>query len=71
MTSKMLPITSSAFEGYSYDPSTRHLTVAFKNGATWRYDDVPMERAEAFAGNASPGGYFASKIKGQYVGRKL
>lgn len=54
-----------------YDPETSRLTVEFHNGDRWEYHGVPMERAEAFAGNASPGSYFGAKIKGQYTGRKL
>lgn len=65
------PITSSLFSGHHYDPASRKLTLEFQNGDTWIYSDVPAERAEAFAGNASPGRYFGSRIKGQYPGRKL
>lgn len=67
----LVPMESSLIAGYHYDPPTNRLTVKFKNGDVWQYDDVPHERAEAFAGNASPGAFFGKKIKGQYPGRKL
>lgn len=62
---------SSVFSGHHYDPATSKLTVRFNNGKTWVYEDVPMERAETFAGAASPGRYFATKIKGLYAGKEI
>lgn len=74
--SKKLELTpfaqkSSALRAHHYDPQTRELTVEFTSGTRYVYDDVPAERAEAFTGNASPGGYFAGNIRNQYKGRKL
>ena len=54
-----------------YDPSTRVLTVQFKNGAVHQYEDVPADKHEAFTGNASPGRYFNERIKSNFIGRKL
>lgn len=68
---ELLPVSSSAFDGYHYDETTSTLTVAFKNGSTWTYDDVPIEKAVTFANSASPGAYFAARIRGLYTGRKL
>lgn len=65
------PVSSSLFDGYHYDPDSRELTLKFQSGDTWRYHQVPMERAEAFAGSASPGAYFGKNIRGQYTGKKL
>lgn len=67
----LTPMTSSLFEASHYDPPTNRLTVKFKNGDVWVYKEVPHERAEAFAGSASPGAFFGKKIKGQYPGSKL
>lgn len=68
---ELMPMDSSLFDGYHYEPATNLLTVKFTNGDVWQYHDVPHERAEAFAGNASPGAFFGRKIKGQYSGKKL
>ncbi len=68
---QMTPMTSSVISGHHYDPGTQALHIAMKNGATYRYDGVPLEKAEAFAGNASPGGYFGKRIKGLYPATKL
>ncbi len=67
----LTPIESSMFSGHHYDPSTRQLTLQFKNGAVHVFDDVPMEKHEAFAGNQSPGKYFNDRIKSQYPSRKI
>ncbi len=65
------PIKSSMMAGHAYDPATRALHVKFNNGAVYRYDDVSAERVEAMIGNASPGAYFTSKIKGLHPATKL
>lgn len=70
-TPKLTPITSSALSGHHYDPQTRQMTVQFRSGATWQYDDVPAEKFDAFTGAASPGSYFGSKIRDHFKGRKL
>lgn len=67
----LTPMKSSVFDGHTYNPATSKLTVRFNSGKTWEYDDVPMEKATAFAGAASPGRYFSDKIKGLYPGREV
>lgn len=68
---ELAPMTSSLFDGHHYDPATQQLTVRMKGGAVYRYDGVPAEKAETFAGNKSPGSYFGSRIKGLYPATKL
>lgn len=65
------PLNSSMITGHHYDPASSKLTLSFKNGDTYEYSDVPMERATAFVGAASPGTFFANRIRGQYPHRKL
>lgn len=65
------PVSSTALKGRHYDPESRTLTLQFASGEVWEYDNVPMERAEALAGAASPGSFFHKRIRGQYNGRKL
>ena len=67
----LAPIKSSMFSGHHYDPATRQMTVQFKNGAIHQYDDVPMEKHEAFTGAFSPGQFFNEKIKSNYASRKV
>lgn len=67
----LIPIESSMFSGYHYDPNTRQMTVQFKNGAVHVYDDVPLEKHEAFTGNISPGRYFNDNIKSNFASRKI
>ncbi len=68
---ELTQIKSSMFTAHHYDPATRQMTVQFKNGSVYVYDDVPMERHEAFAGNQSPGRFFNERIKSQYPGRNV
>ena len=68
---QMTPIESSMFSGHHYDPNTRKLTVTFKGGAVHEYDDVPIEKHEAFTGALSPGRYFNDRIKSTHPSRKL
>lgn len=67
----LAPLHSSMISGHHYDPATSKLTLSFPNGDVYEYDDVPMERAQILAGAASPGGFFAQRIRGQYPHRKL
>ena len=68
---ELTPIKSSMFSAQHYDPSSRVLTVQFKNGAVHQYDDVGADKHFAFVGAASPGAYFNDKLKGNHLGRKL
>lgn len=65
------PLDSSVLAGMHYDPATSRLTLKFASGDVHEYSDFPMEKAEALRGNASPGAYFAAKIRGLYSGKKL
>lgn len=68
---ELTPLKSSALSGYHYDPQTRTLTVQYSNGGVYAYADVTAEKAEAFSGAASPGGYFAAKIRNNHAATKL
>lgn len=67
----MTPLESTALSGYHYDPSTKKLTVQFKSGKHFEYDDVSMERAVSLEGSDSPGRYFGAEIKGNHIGREV
>ena len=68
---ELAPIKSSMFSEHHYDPNTRKMTVRYKNGALWEYDDVPAEKNDAFLGNMSKGRYFNERIKPNHAGRKV
>lgn len=70
-TPKLAPIESSMFSHHHYDPDSRKLTLQYKNGALWEYDDVPAEKNEAFLGSASKGRYFNDRIKPNHAGHRL
>lgn len=59
------------FSHHAYDPNSRTMTVRFKNGLLYRYDDVPIEKHAAFTESASPGRYFNERIKPNHAGRQL
>lgn len=68
---ELTPIDSSMFSHHHYDPDTRKMTVRFKNGLLYEYDDVSADKHAAFAENASPGRFFNEKIKPNHAGRKV
>ena len=68
---EMTPVDSTMLSHSHYDPNTRKMTVRFKNGLLYEYDDVPAEKNDAFLGNASKGRYFNERIKSTHPGRKV
>jgi hypothetical protein len=68
---KMTPLKSSMLAAASYDPETRELTVEFRNGNHYRYEEVSQAIFDDFLGADSQGGFFARRIKGVYPSRKL
>lgn len=68
---ELTPMKSSMLNGQHYDAGTQTLTVEFKNGTRYSYAGVPADKYEAFSGAASPGGFFAAKIRNNHVATKL
>lgn len=62
-----IPVVSSNLATIGYDAEHRLLEVEFKNGAVWRYADVPPEEHEALMTAPSVGRYFAANIKPVYA----
>jgi hypothetical protein len=54
-----------------YDTATKLLTVEFKNGTKYQYDDVPHEEYTRFRLSESQGKYFTSQISKNYKYKKL
>jgi hypothetical protein len=73
MTQKpaLTPLKSSAIHGYHYDPQTRRLVVEFASGGRYEHRDVPAEKVEALHGSASPGRFYADKLRGLYGATKI
>jgi hypothetical protein len=67
----LVPIKSSMASHAHYDPQAQTLHVRFKNGDTWRYQDVPVDKAETLLGAASFGSSFNKLIAGRHGGTKL
>jgi hypothetical protein len=72
MPTEMIPIDSSTMQSFGYDDETEHrvsrLTIIFKNGARYVYEEVPRELVERFKESDSKGRFFALEIKGVYPG---
>ena len=45
--------------------------VHFASGDTWKYTDVPLEKAHALQSAASPGSFFHKRIRNLYSGVKV
>ena len=54
-----------------YDPPTRALEIAFRNGGVYRYADVPAEVHQSLMAAASHGTYFNQNIKDRYAAEKI
>ena len=68
---ELSPIDSSMFSHHHYDPNTRTMMLRFKNGLLYQGDDVPIEKNDAFLGNASKGRYFNQKLKANHGWHKV
>lgn len=68
---EMTPLNSSMLTAAGYDPETRELTVEFKNGSRYLYEEVSPDIFHDFLEAESQGGFFSRRIKGIYPSRKL
>jgi KTSC domain-containing protein len=55
----------------TYDSESQDLTIAFKNGASYRYTNVPQSVWMGLQNSASLGEYFARQIKNRYTHEQL
>jgi inorganic pyrophosphatase len=55
---------SSNVKGFSYDPSTKQLSVTYKGGGTYRYNDVPPATFRSLRRNKSAGKTVNRLVKG-------
>lgn len=71
MIPPLTPLKSSVLEGMHHDPATSKLTLKFKNGKHWEYDDVGVDKVETLRGALSPGKFFTDRIRGVHRGREV
>jgi hypothetical protein len=62
----VVPVQSKVIEHFTYDETTRQLTVNFKEGGRRLHFGVPPEVVERLAASAHPGGYYRSHIDRVY-----
>ncbi len=58
---------SSNIATASYEPEIRMLSVTFLHGGTYRYSGVDQDTVSGFESAASPGTYFAERIKNKFA----
>lgn len=61
---KPFPNGSSNLMGYDYHDGI--LTIQFKYGKTYQYNEVPQEVVDALLSAESHGKYFNEEVKGKY-----
>lgn len=55
--------TSSAITSSSYNPATKRMSVTFKSGKTYTYENVSRQRFTAFTRAKSAGSFINRSIK--------
>ena len=64
-------VTSSYINEIGYDEDTKELRVKFKNGAQWKYLDVPPAIHVSLLLSESTGKYFIKEVKNAFTARKV
>lgn len=67
----MFPVNSSQISYIGYDKETHELFITFKNGSTYKYEDVPLFKFNNMKVDSSIGKYFSMYIKNMYVTTKI
>ena len=57
---------STAISSANYDAGQQALTITFKTGASYTYDNVPQDIYDGLVQADSPGSYWRSSIKDQF-----
>lgn len=61
-----MSVASTSLESVSYSPDKCLLQLQFRDGAVYRYFDVPLERYRELLTADSKGVYFNRYIRNQY-----
>ena len=64
-------VVSSVVKALFYNDETQELTVEFKSGSKYRYDNVDQEEFDSFAKAVSKGKYFNKNVKNNYDYEKV
>ena len=64
-------VDSTNLDAIRYDTQQEDLYVRFKNGKTYKYEQVPSEEAEALYHASSPGQYLRDNIIGTYNAQRM
>ena len=68
---KMHPVVSSNISFAGYDKESETLEITFKNGAKYRYSDVPEAIYKRIFSSDSPGKFFRDVISKSYSFKKI
>lgn len=60
---------SSHIKDASYDDDSRRLSITFRNGRTYEYDNVPKDFHNGLNEAPSPGRFFHRQILPRFTGR--
>ena len=72
MTDEVIQVeNSSNIESYSYSPTRGVLTVEFKNGVKWEYEQVPDQVFTDMKAAESKGQFVQNQLKPFYHGRRV
>lgn len=64
-------VTSRHLTSVAYDPNSSTLEIAFKSGATYRYQNVPAKVHEDLMKATSKGSFFDARIRMSYKYQKI
>ena len=67
----MVPVVSSNIAAVGYDEQARSLTIQFRGGSVFIYDDVPTELHDQLMAAESPGKFFAANIRDAFDTRSV
>lgn len=71
MMSEHVSVRSTNIESVAYDPEAKVLQVRFLHGGLYQYAGVPALLADQLRASASPGGFFAARIKNSFQVSKV
>lgn len=60
------PVTSSALAAVGYSKRLHALEIEFRNGAVYRYLDVPIDVYRGLLGASSKARYYDEHVRGRY-----
>lgn len=71
MTTPMHPVISSQISYVGYENDTKELFITFKNGSTFKYEDVPKVIYNNLMDSDSKGRYLNMYVKNIYTSTKI